>query len=164
MGYSTVLTGRVKEKPRIGPWGQFNGYKVFAGTRRSHDMLEDALHSFENKMVLITITEIYSETKSSMESIVEESKSATGWWFNHVWRARWFRKHPAKRMDPESTMLNPPIFPPDQLRSQLLTALDYLEGGRPNDAASVVEGLTYSIREAKLTSMLEEARRRLDEA
>jgi hypothetical protein len=161
MGYSTVLSGRVKEKPRIGKWGQFNGYRVFAGRRRSNDMLEDALHSFEDKMVLITITEIYSETKSSMESIVEESKSATGWWFNHVWRARWFRKHPPKRkMDPESTTLNPPVFSPGQLKSQLLTALDYLEGGRPNDAALVVENLTYNIREAKLTAIIEEARQR----
>jgi hypothetical protein len=79
MSGTWLITGISKEKPRIGPLGEYNGEDVYHPNQPTHGQIDEALVQFTDKPVIVIV--IDPAGCDSPEEVAEAAKNTVKWTF-----------------------------------------------------------------------------------
>ena len=79
MTKSWLITGFVKEKPRTGDWGEYNGEDVYSPAQPTRGQIDECLVQFSGKAVLVIVVD--PSGRESVEELAEEAKESVMWAF-----------------------------------------------------------------------------------
>ena len=79
MSKSWLVTGFVREKPKIGEWGEYNGEDVYHPNQPTRGQIDECLVQFAGKAILVLAMD--PSGCESVEELAEEAKQSVMWAF-----------------------------------------------------------------------------------